>query len=431
MFCLDWSVVVATENSIDRISKNEKYSIYNGNYATIGLSLVANFIPLYAISALHATDYEVGLLNSLPSIVGLLATWIGAVWMGSVSSKKKFCVASISVTRIFYLLIAFIPWIPGGNWATVLILLVALMKFPQSFSDLSWQSLIGDLIPEENRAKFFGNRNRYSTLVGMLSTLIPGVILQQFRPNLPGPYQILFVIGFIASLLEIYYLLKHDEPKRLIKTTHPKVSGRMNLKVIMSQRPYLLFLCSSIVFNLGWQIAWPLFSIYQIHYAHATALWVSLFTVANQVAQILSYRWWGRASDAFGIGLMLTIASFGMATAPILTILSINLYYLILVNLFTGIFVAGVNLLLFNQLLSVSQEETRTSFIANYNIVIGAVGFIAPEIGVWTLAHFSMGSAMMLSTSIRVLGGIAFIWMLWQMKKGLSIQTAGRMVKGS
>jgi hypothetical protein len=97
-----------------------------------------------------------------------------------------------------------------------------------------------------------------------------------------------------------------------------------------------------------------------------------------------------------------------MAANPVLMILSTNLYYLIVMNLYSGVFVAGTTLLLFNELLRVTPEQHRTQYIAHYNIVIGLIGFVAPQVGVAILASSQMNTAMIVSTFIRLLGAVAF-----------------------
>jgi MFS family permease len=160
-------------------------------------------------------------------------------------------------------------------------------------------------------------------------------------------------------------------------------------------------------------MAWPLFSIYQIKFAHANGLWISLFAVANQLAQIVSFKWWGRMSDRYGILKMLFLSSVGMFLAPFLTILSTNLIYLTVINLVTGLTLSGTVLLLFNQLLAATPKAFRSAGIANYNILLSIVGFVAPEFGVLLLNHFGMTMAMMSSVVFRTLGAFLFLGLFY------------------
>ncbi len=398
----------------EEIRVNERLSIRNGNFATVGISIVSNFSALYVLSALHANSQEVALLNALPALMAIIATWIGAVWMSSLASKKNFCVRASVVARAFYFILAFIPFVIHGAILTlVVVLLIALMNFPQSFATLSWQSLIGDLIPEQRRARFFGLRNRLTTIVGMLSTLIPGIILQLFPVTSIPPYQAFFTIAFLASIFEIYYLILHTErqanrPKRRLAFV---LTPGMFL-AFFRKSVYRKFLIGALLFNLGWQMAWPLFNIYQIKDAGATAIWVSLFTVANQLSQILTFTLWGKISTRLGNSITFGIACFGMAVSPVLTVLSTNLVYLVVLNLLTGMFVGGVTMLQFNHLLQVTSKAQRTAYIAHFNILLGLVGFIAPEIGVLFLSFFHMDGAMGIASVVRAAGGFFFIFVV-------------------
>lgn len=392
------------------IQFNERVSIANGSFAMIGINIVSNFAPLFVLSALHATAQDMALLNALPSLMAIVSMWVGAILLANTSSKKWFCIRATATARMFYGLLAVTPFlIHGPSLALIIVVLIALMNVPASLSALSWTSLIGDLIPGERRAVFFGKRNRVMTFIGMLATLIPGLLLQLFpAANIP-PYAALFIVSMLFSVLEVYYLIRHREhvDKRPDQATAAFYHPRIFLSYL-KRRPYMLFLLGSVVFNLGWQMAWPLFNIYQIKYAGATALWISAFTVANQVSQILTFHFWSRYSERFGNTMMLAVACAGMAIAPVLTILSKSLYYLTAINLVTGSFVGGIGLLLFNHLLEVAPESERTSYIAHYNIVIGLVGFVAPELGVLCLNWLRMDGSMITASAVRIVGTVVF-----------------------
>ena len=176
--------------------------------------MVANsytgFLYLYAIHVLKVNHEQIGLLNSLPAIVSLLTTIIGGYWFSQLQMKKRFCGMSILLTRSFLLLLALIPFIPTYQ-AWTLVILVGLMNVPGSLANLSWQSFIGDLIPEKERNHFFSQRNRILMIVSMFSTALIGGILNFFDKASPYPYQVVFVFAFIFGVLETIYLFKHIE----------------------------------------------------------------------------------------------------------------------------------------------------------------------------------------------------------------------------
>lgn len=399
------------------VKQNEKFSILNGVASTIVASTSNNYFSLFAISVLGATNYQVGLISSLPQFIGMFAMIIGSFILSRLEEKKKFTALSILFTRLFVFSMVFIMFVPAEYRSWVFVLLIGLMNFPGSFMLLSWQSLIGDLIPDQRRNSFFSERNRILTIVGMITTFLMGVILQQFDKANPLPYQVLFFIAFVFGVVEVYYLFKHVEHKKE-KPEKPKKEKRLQLKWdVFKDKRFVIFLICSLYFNFTWQMAWSLFNIYQIKYAFANGLWISLFTVANQVSQVISYKWWGKMADKHSNAKMLIFVSLGMASAPLLTVLSTNLYYLIVVNVFTGLFVSGTVLILFNQLLEVTKEENRSSYIANYNILLAIIGFVAPQFGVFLLEISNINIAMTTSTIFRASSVFVFIWLYISLKK--------------
>jgi hypothetical protein len=401
---------------------NERLSIWNGSFAIVSMSIVNGFVAMYLLDALHASNNEIAMLNSLPSMVNLVAMLAAAMAIGQVQSKKRFCVTATSVSRTFYVWIAIVPLFAVHHPALWVVWLVALTRVPQSFGDLSWQALISDLIPTQRRSVFFSERNRTTTIVGLVTTLFTGILLQQFDKHLKWPYELVFISTVLFALAEIWLLMRHDDGAPSVRTEPLLVKGirRFNsgaLKSALRDKQYISVVAALLLFNLGWQMAWPLFNIFQIKTAHATALWLGLFTVANQTTQILTFRWWGRMADRHGTGKMMAFAAFGMGLAPVITMLSTNMYYLTVVNLFTGIPVAGTVLLLFNYLLEVCPESVRTTYIAYYNVALSVVGFIAPELGIYLLQYLGMPVGMDISSVIRLVAGVTFliVWR-WHMK---------------
>ncbi|PLT35057.1 hypothetical protein CUU64_06650 [Bacillus sp. V5-8f] len=180
-------------------TKNEKLSIYNGIASTASTTMVNGYIPLFAISVLGASNNQMGLITSLPSIIGMLALIPGAIWLNESKSKKNFAVASTFATRFLFMLILFIPFFSETGYAAWLLVgLIALLNFPGALSNLSWQSMIGDIVPEDRRGNFFSSRNRCNTL-----------------PHWPLLYSQAFFLAYLISkmrflikfsLLSVFYL---------------------------------------------------------------------------------------------------------------------------------------------------------------------------------------------------------------------------------
>ena len=387
---------------------NEKVSIYHGMVSTIAVNLASNFFPIFAISILGASNYQVGLISSLPPLVALIMTIPTAIMLNRLELQKKTVAMSVLWARIMFLLLAGVLFISSTYQAWAFLIIVALMNVPGTISNIGWQTLISGMIKEERRGTFFSDRNRLLTIVGMITTLIIGIVMKN-QTNNAVAYQLLFLIAFLFGLLEVFFLLRHKEtvqPKANIEQKNSSMDWS-----IFKDNGYKWFLITALCFNFSWQMAWGLFNIYNVKYAHATILWISIFSVANQLAQIFTFPLWKKWAEQKSNTLMLVWVAAGMATAPFLTVLSTNLYYLTLVSMISGFFVSGTTLLLFNLLLEQSPTEKRTYCITTYNVLLSFVAFIAPQIGIWLLEVTGIQKSMDIISILRFISAIVFFLM--------------------
>ena len=383
---------------------NEKMSIYHGMASAVAQNTSNSYIPIFAMTILGATNYQVGLISSLPPLITLLMTLPAAILLNRAFEQKRLVAFSVLAARFVFLLIAFISYVPGSFGSWLLLALIAAMSVPNTMANMGWQSFIGNIIEESRRAQFFSDRNRLLTIVGLVVTLTIGIVMKDATANRIA-YQILFMFTFVVGVVELYFLLKHDEPER---ERNVEKKRAMDWSIFKDNK-YVMFLIVALVFNFGWQMAWGIFNIYNVRYAEATIFWISMFNVANMIAQIFSFSLWRKWSQKYGNMSVFVWVAFGMSTAPLLMVLSTNLYYLVAMSFISGLFVSGTVLILFNLLLENSPQEVRTYCITTYNVLLAVIAFSSPQIGIWLLETYSMETAMYLSTAVRFTAALGFL----------------------
>jgi MFS family permease len=387
---------------------NEKISIYHGMASIFAINLAGNYFPIFAISILHATNYQVGLISSLPPLITLITTIPAAIMLNRLEQQKKTVAMSVLWARVLFLLIVGVIFVSPTYQAWAFLMIIALMNVPGTVSNVGWQTLISGMIEEKRRGAFFSDRNRLLTIVGMITTLLIGLIMKK-QTNNAFSYQILFFSAFVFGLLEVIFLLKHKEPVQK-KANKQEKKALMDWSIFKDQG-YKWFLFSALCFNFTWQMAWGLFNIYNVKYAHATILWISILSVANQLVQIFTFPLWKKWAEQKSNTLIFVWVALGMATSPILNALSTNLVYLTFIAMTSGFFVSGTTLLLFNLLLEQSPKEKRTYCITTYNVLLSFVSFIAPQLGIWLLEETGMFTSMTINTILRFLSAIVFLLM--------------------
>ncbi|WHY03035.1 MFS transporter [Neobacillus sp. DY30] len=391
---------------------NEKISIYHGMVSTIAINLAGNFYPIFAISILGATNYQVGLISSLPPLIALLMTIPAAILLNRLEMQKKTVAMAVLWARLLFLLLIGVVYIQSSYQAWVFLIIIAFMNVPATIANIGWQTLISGMIKDERRGSFFSDRNRLLTIAGMISTLIIGVIMKN-QTNNASAYQWLFFTALLFGFLEVVILMKHKETVQTVTTTK---KSSMDWS-IFKDHGYKWFLIAALCFNFTWQMSWGIFNIYHVRIAEATILWISIFSVACQLVQIFTFPIWKKWAEAKSNTLMLVWAALGMALVPFLTVLSDNLFYLTGVQALSGFFISGVVLLLFNLLLEQSPVETRTYCITTYNVLLSFVAFIAPQIGILLLEGLGIQKAMELNSIMRIASAFVFLLMYSRTRK--------------
>lgn len=392
-----------------------------GIFSVLSLNLYNPFIPILALKVLHASDQQMAWLSSLPAITGILALIPGAIFLDRLENKKRATTVTLLAARLFLFAISLLPFFPSQNLAFWLVIFVALMNFPLPLGTLFWQALIGKIIPPLERAKVIAYRNRITTAVGMLATLTTGIVISQFPEDLAWPYQLFFFLAFVAGLLEVYYLSRLQEVHSANGTGREQPAFRLIelLKRVWQEKRFVYFLLASLLFHFGWQMAWPLFNIYQVdeRFVNMNAFWLSMVTVINSVAQMLAFGWWGRQADRFGNGKMLIISGIGMALNPYLYMVTDNVWAVVAINFLIGLFVAGFIQTLFNRQLDLAPPEHRAFFLSIHAFVVGVSNIFAPMAGVAIFQATTMNTGFLVSGTIRLLGASAFgLVLLWEMR---------------
>ncbi|HSL94157.1 MAG TPA: MFS transporter [Bacillota bacterium] len=390
------------------LRNNLRWNNIHGIMSVLSMNMVAPFTGLFAIR-LGATDAQIAALSSWPALAGLLSMIPGARLTDSRDRKKQLVAFFQLFNRSFFLLLALLPFLVTDTFArpAVFVVLIALMNIPGAVANVSWQSFIGGVIPAEKRAQAFATRNQLMAVCGAAATLIAGRVMNML--SFPVGFQIMFAVGFALALLERFALLKIEEPAQPNRKPRLPMGGWQQLRAGLAENPqYWQFGLASLVFHFGWQMAWPLFTKFQIQELGATAVWVSIFSVCSTVGATIAYPLWAKWVNRKGNKFMLIFAALGLAATPLFYAASTELWMLAVWSLIMGFSIAGISLILFNTLLEVSPEENRTSFIAYHNTAANASAVVSPYVGIFFVGLVGIRGSLVVASGFRLLGAACF-----------------------
>lgn len=378
-------------------------------YGVLNAMMMRFYQPFQAkyLQRLGGTDVHIALMSALPGAVMAFIVLPGAIYLNKLEDKHKVTGHLIMVCRSFLLLFAALPLLPAEYRPFLFVVFVVMMSVPNSIYLTSYQSFIGDIFQPEARADAIGKRNMFTVPATVLLTFATGWVLKNVPTNEAERlewYQIFYILAFVFGMLEFFVFRKfriHDNQKKASTVT-------FNLKEFMSNKKFTRFLKSSLLFHFGWQMAWPLFTIYTISVLNADEAWLSYINIGSSLSMFFGYIFWARRIKKHGNHLITAICTMGMALTPIMYVLSPNLTILLISATVSGFFTSGTITVLLSDLLEVIPSEKRVLYIGFYSVFTNISLFVAPLVGSFIKENFSITAALLTSACFRCLGSLSF-----------------------
>ena len=404
------------------------FLILEGIVYTTVLNLYNPFIQMFG-KRMGAENIHIALLNAAPPLVALFVLIPFGILIERINRKKQTVMLLLFIYSFFYAAIAFVPAIPHRSKVIIYVILIGLMNGPGSLYLTTWQSYFADNFSGSYANRIYTLRSKYSALFGLLTVLVTGLLLT----NIPGSdeerlflYQIFYGICFALTLLQLFFFSRvtgrcdagHgalpagsiDRVKGGYRAGKSKsVCGlKQDFKLMLADKPFLIFCLCGFVFHLTWQMGWPLFFIYNADYAGLNEFQLSLISVAAGFSQFASYTVWDKLIDKKGSGLAIILGAAGIAVNPLFFITLQSFPVIFAVNLFSGVFVAGYALALFSGLLEVLPSDKKTIYISVFNTLTNITGFIAPLIGIKIYNMTDIYTAMIIIGLFRIFATLLY-----------------------
>jgi len=156
-------------------------------------------------------------------------------------------------------------------------------------------------------------------------------------------------------------------------------------KDVMSNHNFSKFLIFGIFWNFALSLSSPYFNLYMLKNLKMSFFDIALYVqIVSNLATILSVRFLGRLIDRFGNKPVLIMSSTIVSFLPFLWCFTTPdkwLFFVLMVQILSGIFWPGIDLTFNNLLLYLSPNENRSFYIAVYNFFIGIVNAISYILG--------------------------------------------------
>ncbi len=359
-----------------------KISIKEGSALSVS-GLGSTYITPFAL-ALNAKSIHIGILSSLSGLLSPLAQFFGSRLMEK-NSRKNIVMKFVLAEALMWLpiaLLAFLFWqnILPGYAPFILIGLYSLLVIFSGFSYPAWFSWMGDLVPEDERGKYFCTRNKTTGIVGLVATLIGAYLLKVFESKgyvLIG-FAVLFILSFGFRMTSFRYLHKQYEPRFKLK----KGSYFSIWSFLKRMDNYGKFAVYQTFFNFALMIASPFFSVYMLKSLGFNYVTYIIVSLSSSVFYLLFLPLAGKFSDKYGNVKLFFIANILFVIGPILWLFIKSPVLLIaLPQVTSGMANAALVISVTNFTYSAVSQQHRGICVAYTNIIIGIGVFFGSLLG--------------------------------------------------
>ena len=337
---------------------------------------------------LNATTLQVGLLATLPQLLGSIMQFAGAKFMPRFKSRRRAVIIGALLQALFWIPIAVLPFAVGKGILAVWLLIIFSAGYHGANGAVLpvWNSLIGDLVPYEIRGRFFGHRSRLIGMATFLSVLVGGIALDVFEKTdaTAVGYLVIFLIALSARINSARWIARHDDPELTILPEQCFTFRQFIRRSPRSNFAKFVFYVGAVRMCVAFSA--PYFALYMLRDLKFSYLEFTVVTAASVIVQFLTFRHWGELSDRFGNKRILDFCGWGIVLAPVLWLFSSNIGYILAIQVYSGFVWSGFSLASANFIFDAVSPPKRALCVAYQGVIHGGCVLVGSLSGAYVAA---------------------------------------------
>ncbi len=404
------AAVTPLENT--KVRSSLKLSLLEGFLYSIMVGTGETYLPAFAMSV-GTSEILVGMLASVPLLIGAVVQLLSPRAISYVGSHKKWVVITASIQAFAFLPLLIFAWMGQAPfWA---LMVCSSIYWGSGFaSGPAWNFWMGHLVPRTVSSSYFSQRVRYTQVGVLLGLVTAGLVLQRNSESQLWPiFSSIFFVAFICRIVSAYFLAKQDvHPDWEKLKVRPSI--RVTLRKLLQNPEQKKFFVALFLFYAGVYISAPFVTPYmlaQLKFSYQQYMCALAILILAKVGSASIVKKW---IDVYGVRKVFLFGAFAAAPVPILWNISPNFYYILFLQLTSGVawgaFEVGMTLIFFNNIPS----HAKTTMLALHNvfnscaIVFG--GFVGGKILYYFgLDHKGYWMIFTISTVMRFVFLIPFV----------------------
>lgn len=357
---------------------------------------------------LGATNTQIGLLISFPSLVSALTQFFSVDAVKLLKSRLKVLVYGVFFQALLLIPIGILPVLEMPQRVLILLGLVTIYRSLGSLVGPAWGSLVSDYLPENKRGSFFGSRSRAIGISGILGVGFWGTLLNMMKGFSEAVgFMVVFLGAAVFRFISFYYMTRMTDLP-LSQRPDSDFTFWMFIRRIKESN-FVKFLLYVAGISFATQMSAPFFSVYMLEELKFDYISYMAVHLSAIVAGLIAFPLWGRHADVTGNRRVVKTTGHLVPFIPLLWMFAKEPWQLMIVEFFSGFVWSGFTLCSTNFIYDAVVPDKRVRVLAYCNVLTGTSVFAGAALGGFLTTHLppingsSLLSLFALSAVLRLL----------------------------
>jgi hypothetical protein len=380
----------------------------------IGVSIsnvAAPFLPVF-LTRLDASNFQVGLLSSMPGVTGLIL----AIVVGRFLQTRTNIVPWYSLSRLLvilcYALTGILTLMVSERFVIIATLAIwAFATIPQTALAVAFSVVMNAVAGPEGRYALLSRRWAIFGLTGVIGTFIVTRLIDLI--SFPLNYAIMFMVLSLGGFFSFYFSRKISLPDQVappLPDIRSPVQNVKNYMTLLRENPvFLSFSTKRFVYFSAIVLSQPIMPLFLVREVGATDGQIGSINMIFTLVMLVGYFLWPRVSRRRGGRFVLLATTLGMTLYPALSAATPQVNSIILYAGIAGFFQAGLDLVFFDELMKTVPPEYSATFVALAQSMQYLSMIMAPLLGTSLAEYIGLGGALWLSAGLRLIGFLLFL----------------------
>ena len=380
----------------------------------IGVSIsnvAAPFLPVF-LTRLGASNFQVGLLSSMPGVTGLIL----AIVVGRFLQTRTNIVPWYSLSRLLvilcYALTGILTLMVSEQFVIIATLAIwAFATIPQTALAVAFSVVMNAVAGPEGRYALLSRRWAIFGLTGVIGTFIVTRLIDLI--SFPLNYAVMFIVLSLGGFFSFYFSRKISLPDQVAPPLPDIRSPAQNVKnyiALLRENPvFVSFSTKRFVYFSAIVLSQPIMPLFLVREVGATDSQIGSINMVFTLVMLAGYFLWPRVSRRRGGRFVLLATTLGMTFYPALSAATPQVNFIILFAGIAGFFQAGLDLVFFDELMKTVPAEYSATFVALAQSMQYLSMIMAPLLGTSLAEYIGLGGALWLSAGLRLIGFLLFL----------------------